>query len=261
MTLDLPPALEPYRAKLEATVKPFVALEKADGEPGVGDSKVGGAPYWPKDLKYPTNSSGKPLYLLAQLNLDDLPKLGGFPQTGMLQFFIEWASGYGQDYDDPTSGKGHRVVYHPRADLPDEQLEVKPPQPPQKDFDSRYEFLPFEPRTHARLSGTLSTAPLSLEDAGWVARVGVSPFDFDEKIVEAYRKRYRGNGHKLGGYPEFVQDDPRADGDDSVLLFQLDSDDALHLMWGDLGVANFFIKPGDLEKLDFSRVLYHWDCS
>jgi len=261
MTLTLPPALEPYRAQLEATVKAFVALEKTDGEPSLRDSKVGGTPYWPMSVEYPKSSSGKPLYLLAQLNLGALPKLEGFPQTGMLQFFIEWASGYGQDYDDPTSGKGHRVVYHARADLPDSQLEAKPPQPPPKDFDESFEFLPFEKRTHARLGGTLSAAPISLEDASWVARVGISPYDLDEKIVEAYRKRYRGNGHKLGGYPEFVQEDPRADGDDSLLLFQLDSDDALHLMWGDLGVANFFIKPQDLERLDFSRVLYHWDCS
>jgi uncharacterized protein YwqG len=30
--------------------------------------------------------------------------------------------------------------------------------------------------------------------------------------------------------------------------------------FGDSGVANFFISPSDLERLDFSRVLYTWDC-
>ncbi|MEE1943747.1 DUF1963 domain-containing protein [Pedobacter sp. KR3-3] len=43
-----------------------------------------------------------------------------------------------------------------------------------------------------------------------------------------------------------------------LLLFQLDSDE--HIMWGDTGVANFFIDPTDLANKDFSKVPYHWDC-
>jgi uncharacterized protein YwqG len=64
-------------------------------------------------------------------------------------------------------------------------------------------------------------------------------------------------GHKLGGYPTFTQTDPRGS-DRFELLLQLDSDDAM--MWGDAGVAGFFIAPGDLARADFSRVMYHWDC-
>jgi uncharacterized protein ywqG len=32
------------------------------------------------------------------------------------------------------------------------------------------------------------------------------------------------------------------------------------LMWGDSGVANFFITPEDLAKRDFSRVAFVFDC-
>ena len=32
------------------------------------------------------------------------------------------------------------------------------------------------------------------------------------------------------------------------------------IMWGDCGVGNFFISSDDLKRLDFSRVLYTWDC-
>lgn len=67
-------------------------------------------------------------------------------------------------------------------------------------------------------------------------------------------------GHKLGGYPNFTQSDPRRNPQEWVLLFQLDSDPALNLMWGDVGTANFFIRPEDLQKRDFSKVAYHWDC-
>lgn len=46
-----------------------------------------------------------------------------------------------------------------------------------------------------------------------------------------------------------------------MLLFQLDSDDDLDVIWGDMGIANFFIPPDDLARAEFSRVVYHWDCS
>jgi uncharacterized protein YwqG len=44
------------------------------------------------------------------------------------------------------------------------------------------------------------------------------------------------------------------------LLFQMDTDDEVGIMWGDSGVANFFIIEEDLKNKDFSRVLYNWDC-
>lgn len=70
----------------------------------------------------------------------------------------------------------------------------------------------------------------------------------------------------IGGYPDFTQEDPRsaADGtaDHTILLFQLNSytGDDLKIMWGDMGVGNFFITPEALKKKDFSNVLYNYDC-
>ena len=69
-------------------------------------------------------------------------------------------------------------------------------------------------------------------------------------------------GHKLLGYPCFTQWDPR--GDDyneryNTLLFQMDSE-VPDLLWGDCGVANFFINLDKLKNLDFTDVLYNWDC-
>lgn len=42
----------------------------------------------------------------------------------------------------------------------------------------------------------------------------------------------------------------------------MDTDDVngMDIMWGDCGVANFFIHPDDLKNKDFSKVLYNWDC-
>jgi uncharacterized protein YwqG len=39
----------------------------------------------------------------------------------------------------------------------------------------------------------------------------------------------------------------------------VDSDN--EIICGDVGVANFFIRPGDLAKKDFSQVMYNWDCT
>ena len=66
------------------------------------------------------------------------------------------------------------------------------------------------------------------------------------------------------GYPYFTQDDPRPeDSPYDTLLFQMDSemsDGIDYIMWGDMGVGNFFIDLEDLKNCDFSRVLYTWDC-
>ncbi|WP_169816516.1 DUF1963 domain-containing protein [Deinococcus marmoris] len=53
---------------------------------------------------------------------------------------------------------------------------------------------------------------------------------------------------------------PRTLEDPRVLLFQLDSDDDLEVMWGAVGIANFFIPLEDLARADFRRVAYNWDC-
>ena len=59
----------------------------------------------------------------------------------------------------------------------------------------------------------------------------------------------------------------RREGD--LLLFQMDSEfltdgngnqTGVEILWGDMGIANFFIRAEDLLRRDFSRVLYNWDC-
>ncbi len=41
--------------------------------------------------------------------------------------------------------------------------------------------------------------------------------------------------HRMLGHPDAVQDDPRAGQDDACLLLQVDSDDGVEMMWGDVG--------------------------
>ena len=88
-----------------------------------------------------------------------------------------------------------------------------------------------------------------------------------EEVFSSECDKQRNIGHWLFGYAYFTQNDPRdymVDLQDYILLFQMDSDYSAErkseIMWGDSGVGNFFIKKDDLQKLDFSKVMYNWDC-
>ena len=73
-----------------------------------------------------------------------------------------------------------------------------------------------------------------------------------------------GFGHKIGGYPAFTQEDPREeDTSYDFLMLQLDSefgDGKDRILWGDAGICNFFINSEKLKNLDFSDVIYNWEC-
>jgi len=93
---------------------------------------------------------------------------------------------------------------------------------------------------------------------------------YEEKYSEEEETKYLTESvhHQIGGYPYFTQDDPRESDEKrkhyDFLLFQLDSDYDSgaddRVMWGDAGVGNFFINSEKLKHLDFSDVLYNWDC-
>lgn len=247
--MHLPKTLKPYEKEIEQTLKPVIhmSLQKL-GEPIHRHlSKVGGLPYWPVEKQYPTTPDGQPLYLLAQINLSEVPYASEIlPQMGMLQFFLAEDNTYGMDFDDQTAQNLFRVVYHETTDaevLTDfsflEPIEEFP-LPYNREYRIRYE--------------------VGEEPIGNTVYNFADLLDFnDEAIEEIYFDAFSGQGHKMGGYPFFTQEDPRdEDTPYDVLLLQLDSD--LDMMWGDSGVANFFIRRDDLTRKDFSNVLYNWDC-
>lgn len=64
----------------------------------------------------------------------------------------------------------------------------------------------------------------------------------------------------LGGYPDFTQDDPRdpKGSPDEVFLQFWGSNE--RLMFGDAGMANFFIAVDDLKQRKLDRMWFNWDC-
>ena len=45
------------------------------------------------------------------------------------------------------------------------------------------------------------------------------------------------------------------------LLLQVDTDDELGMMWGDVGVLYWMARPDDLATGDLSKISFTWQCS
>lgn len=260
LTLTLPTALEPHRSAILATKQPFVRVLSQPARPlALWESKVGGLPYLPKGMAFPTASDGRELFFLAQINFSDLPALPPFPTQGMVQFYIQDDDLYGMDFDDGENPDTFRVLYHPNVVRNDAALQTK--FPVLRDYD---DLLPHHPEESYPLKFALAEEVASVTDYQFFEILGQDFFQqFGEKewdVMEEYGKMVRPQGHKVGGYAYFTQDDPRRASDPMLLLFQLDSDEPMDLMWGDIGVGHFFIREKDLVARDFSRVLYDWDC-
>ena len=61
----------------------FYGIKISEETPDIFDSKIGGLPYWTPDKAYPTNSEGKKLFLLAQINFEKDKADSPLPQNGL----------------------------------------------------------------------------------------------------------------------------------------------------------------------------------
>lgn len=217
-----------------------------------------------------------------------------FPTRGILQFFILNDEFYRADMTKRMNLNGaqkhYRVLYWPKVLEDEASLDAAVPRPEYDpaeveslrrggyisliddsgliwdrlpynwDALSGETRFPFRPRALAFLP---DREPVSGADNASSAVLGTNIWERGRTEDDLASSLYdlSPDGHKLGEYPNFTQSDPRQPEDDLILLFQLDSDERLGLMWGDGGTANFFIRPADLAARDFSRVAYHWDCS
>ena len=272
--------IEEFVLNLEALTQREVIrikLSLAD-ELAVTDSKVGGVPYIPKGGALPRSAEGKPLFMLAQINCEQLPENSIYPKKGLLQFWIADSEDplYGLDYDHPCSNDNKRVLYYPTIG---EALPID-------DFIDDYTFddnhLPFNSKKQFALHFKKDTESISLEERAatqlffekWNEAFSTQittideffeevPNDICEEINASLLKEP--TGHKIGGYPYLIQVDPREENDPhTLLLLQIDIDnvEGEKICWGNGGgVANFFISPEDMANCKFDDVLYNWDCT
>lgn len=259
------------------TARKVIKIRVTDGPtPKLTDSKFGGYPYWTANIDYPVNSEGDKLILLAQVNLKDVED-EHFPEGGLLQFFIST-----DDCNGLCDEKGYKVVYHSTIDESVTEEDVKAMGiRSASDLNSDEEYMPLYACLPIRFETgeeSIGSECYNFEEKFLAVLKDVMGIDANDHSYEDYYKSGRllsddddnylmdcfdGCGHKMLGYPFFTQDDPRSDGENDILLFQMDSEmlegDA-EIMWGDSGVGNFFINESDLRALNFDNVFYNWDC-
>ncbi|TDQ37473.1 YwqG family protein [Aureibacillus halotolerans] len=263
--LALPKVLETYREQFEQTMLPFVRLRGVLAKTGPYDSKFGGTPYFPNNESYPEDSHGVPMKLLAQLNFAQLPALEDYPDKGILQFYISVSDDvYGIDFDEPLSQKDFRVLYF--EELFEEQELMS-----DFSFVRTIDSSPFEEDDiDIALFAVLDEEMVSVGDVRFKTHFHDDAWHFFKQYGHEadttwgdYNDLHGGQGHKIGGYAYFTQEDPRVyeHQSHSRLLFQIDTDYSMGILWGDCGVANFFIREEDLKNRNFDQVLYNWDCS
>ena len=218
------------------------------------ETKIGGYPYWPKNMQYPTTKSGQQLVMVAQLNLDKLPKIPNMPTKGLLQFFTD-------SYDQQIG----KVVYHSTVDKKNAKFDIQ---------ITTLQIIDYFP-----INGVYYPTP-KLETMG----ITTGCEDFWPKLCEQLNKKlgteyknYRdipknirdivynskmGNswGCRIGGYPNFTQSDIYYERMNKKLQLILQLDSEAGMMWGDSGIANFFTPLADLKKKKFENTVFNWDC-
>lgn len=222
-------------------------------------SRLGGPFYAPPGFTWP-QANGRLMAPLAQLNFATLPHLDGFPESGIIQFYLDPAVELAASRSPVAQPSGFRVVQHREVG---HFTEANPP--------GVQAALPFG--TGQLLSASLDSMSIPASDPGFAsAFVGgfdsfrspehIEDFTLDPQLLLGELAPAPTPGHYFGGYPRLTDQDPREQFAEfarhsSVLLF-LDSID--DVSWGAGQAACFLIEPERLAQEDFSEVVYFsWD--
>src|SRR3989344_3957939 len=262
--------LTQFYEQFKNTLKKYISIKATftEQETKFTQSKFAGNPYLIDINAYPYGSDGNPLMLLAQINFAETPHLDNFPKDGLLQIYISYSDKVGllgANFDKPTLQDLFRIIYFP-ANKVDEKKAIRDFQ-----FSTHGKDYYFPVTGEFRLEFELEEDIIPFQDHRFNTILGKKPhkFDISKEALDELYKIIDSDGHKIGGYPYFTQWDPR-DNDNyrsyDTLLFQMTSQyeegsslsKPAEIMWGDMGVANFFIKSEKLAQLDFSDVLYSW---
>jgi uncharacterized protein YwqG len=260
----------------------YIKAEKVD-DLSLEESKFGGFPFVPLGGAIPTNAEGSQLALLAQINCAQLPENNMYPSDGWLQVWCLEDEMYGFWSDTIQPETNQKVLYIPAGTQGEPLERVVAMYQPYVSEDCPVWFINEQGAIWGmRLSFTHGQQGITYSDGRfrdlfldrWNKRYPEQAvenfYDLPDEIFENVVDIHDGSdcAHQLGGYPYFTQYDPRYERDSTELtkytevLFQIDSqfDTEWDMCWGDAGVRNFFISREDLEALDFSDLLYNFDC-
>lgn len=240
------------------------------------DSKFGGLPYISTDADTPKDSNDNQLALLAQINCSDLPENTLYPKDGLLQFWISRNDDFGLD-----NKKDYCVKYIENIEdnITKESILNKYKL---LDEENSEEYSPFSKKNTSfalkfeKGISTITSTDFLFEDTALKTIHELFPDeniedlydDLERDVFDTLFKAFNGVDHAIGAYPTFTQWDPRNPEEKDaygITLLQVESywnNDPNNngIMWGDSGVANFFINKEKLEHQNFEDVLFNWDC-
>lgn len=245
-------------------------------EPSITGSKIGGKPFWPADMDYPTDERGEKMLLIMQVNCEEAGLQTPLPKHGMLQWFIgmnpERMYGCQGNYNE--DGSGCRIIYHESinesatpADAPTHETIDKMLTPVKHEVaidvvheetvmgvnDGHFNRLFFD--IVKEITGAENP------DKAWYQYLDNNDCLYFERNLGMKRPC-----HQMTGYPVYTQGEIRSELERlDTLLFQLDSQFSTQgqgelVMWGDMGSGYIFVNHEDLAARDFSRPFYCWDC-
>ena len=249
---------------------------EANDNLNVTDSKFGGIPYIAKDSDVPKDSNDTQLALLAQINCTELPENVLYPKEGLIQFWISRNDDFGLN-----NKEDYRVIYIKKIenDITNDDILNKYNL---LNENNDKEYSPFnKENTSFALKfekgiSTITSNDFQFENLVLQTVRELFPDedvkdlynDLDQEVFNTLFKAFTGVNHAIGAYPTFTQWDPRNPDEPNaydITLLQVDSQwesdpNSSQIMWGDCGVAHFFINKEKLENLEFEDVLFNWDC-
>lgn len=243
-------------------------------------ARLGGTPNLPLGQPWPTWEGAGPLMFVGELDLAEVAKFQldiTVPTTGRLLFFFydgsydNFASLVG--YWEPGSLAGARMLY-----VPDDVPSAHRPAPERvvtmtevayggKQIVTAPDFV------HPGLQAAFAPG---LDYGEWIKHPVCA-----DAFVEALFERNPLPRHQVGGYAMNLQQPVESEvawgvlGGDSQaidmdaaareasrwrLLFQVDSDDNLNMMWGDAGALYWLARTEDLDAGDISHYSFTWQC-
>lgn len=258
--------LDRFTGALMEMARPSIRLvaERALPAETMRASRLGGLPDLPTTTSWPTNDD-QPLSFIAQLNLADVAPHdveGILPKDGLLAFFYEAVGQVAWGFDPADHGSA-AVLYTPAS----ARAERRDP-PPELTHEGVF------PSIRLAAHAELTFAPWEsfvVEALGMSRDEGFAyagTFDSSDQTI-----------HRLLGHPDPVQGDMqlecqlvtnglycgnstsyqepravdlRAGAAEWRLLFQIDSQDEVGMMWGDVGRLYYWIKHSDLLTRDWS---------
>lgn len=258
--------LEKYKDIITPLYKDYVKIKpKKKGKTELWQSKFAGSPYLPKNKKHPLTKKGEYLYLLAQINFEEVPALKPFPKTGILQFWIYPTIYQGVNLDDRFLQDTFRVIYYPEVQKDKLVTDFSYLPPINWEYNSdTFGYFPIQ--QECSLSFSLEKMPVTCSDFHFRTEI-LSKVDEDERddFEDAYysSKPLQTYTHRIGGYASFSQEDPRIWDNYkhkkyNTLLLEIESDFRQGI--NTTGVLNFLIQEKDLINRKFSRVMYTGDC-